>query len=409
MEVMSNFGDLMTRTDQWMADIYGWISENVNLDAIEDGILQMMDWVEDGVANVVEMSESVIQWAEDNNIIGKISGAIEEITSIIQTAADIITDPGGTAAAVGRGVGGVAARAGRGFLNLLIPGADDAFNDTPPGGVVATESYNTFRFAAGDIVQARRGAPPEFTRRESTTTLDDINLRLTDFLGIHVNQHKESTEAADLLQETQDASLELTELLQKDSEQQTGKLFPGMLENQQSLIDEVKEGNAILNIINENLPILGQLINDVKDAIGSINSVMGGSMTGGGGLTGAIVNEITQRYVTTLPHLQDYGVARDGGRRQHAGVDFDISGADATAVSFLGGRITRVGNDPGGYGNYVDVYNEELGVVERIAEAEELLVKLGDTISPGQAIGRGESSTGVFHYEIRQHQTNYDQ
>lgn len=33
---------------------------------------------------------------------------------------------------------------------------DDVFNDTPPGGVMATENYNTFQFAPGDLVTANQ-------------------------------------------------------------------------------------------------------------------------------------------------------------------------------------------------------------------------------------------------------------
>jgi murein DD-endopeptidase MepM/ murein hydrolase activator NlpD len=97
---------------------------------------------------------------------------------------------------------------------------------------------------------------------------------------------------------------------------------------------------------------------------------------------------------------QHYGAHRKGGRK-HAGVDFDISGNEKF-YSRIGGVVTKVGYNPGGYGNYVDIYNADLGKTERIAEGKRVLVKKGDTISPGQAVVQGETETGVIHYEIRQ-------
>ncbi|MGG6298135.1 hypothetical protein ACQ4M4_27390 [Leptolyngbya sp. AN02str] len=44
--------------------------------------------------------------------------------------------------------------------NLLV---DNIFNDTPPGGVLATKEYNTFRFAPGDVVQASMGGAAQTT------------------------------------------------------------------------------------------------------------------------------------------------------------------------------------------------------------------------------------------------------
>ena len=101
---------------------------------------------------------------------------------------------------------------------------------------------------------------------------------------------------------------------------------------------------------------------------------------------------------TNTVHGQQYGADR-GGRR-HAGVDFDISGNE-TFYSRIGGQVIGIYNDPGGYGNYVDIYNKDLNVTERIAEGAVVLVSVGDIIQPGDAVVRGETSTGVIHYEIR--------
>ena len=110
---------------------------------------------------------------------------------------------------------------------------------------------------------------------------------------------------------------------------------------------------------------------------------------------------------TQLPKLpptntisgQNYGASRRGGRK-HAGQDFDISGNEKFS-SRIGGVVKNIGSDPSGYGNYIDIYNSQLNVVERIAEGANVLVSRGQTIKPGQAVVQGEGGTGVIHYEIR--------
>lgn len=97
---------------------------------------------------------------------------------------------------------------------------------------------------------------------------------------------------------------------------------------------------------------------------------------------------------------QMYGASRSGGKRKHAGQDFD-AGPNDTFYSRIGGEVIYSDNAGGGYGNVVDVYNADLNHTERIAEGDVNLVKKGDIISPGTPVQRGTSQTGVFHYEIR--------
>jgi murein DD-endopeptidase MepM/ murein hydrolase activator NlpD len=98
--------------------------------------------------------------------------------------------------------------------------------------------------------------------------------------------------------------------------------------------------------------------------------------------------------------VQRYGASRDKGARRHAGTDFDIRGNEKF-FSRIGGVVTKVSYQRGGYGNYIDIYNSQLGVYERIAEGARVLVKRGQSVQPGQPVVQGESSTGVIHYEIR--------
>jgi len=99
---------------------------------------------------------------------------------------------------------------------------------------------------------------------------------------------------------------------------------------------------------------------------------------------------------------QAYGAPRDGGKRRHAGVDFDpADDKNSKFYSRIGGEVIYAQNAGGGYGNVVDIYNAELGVTERIAEGDRIHVKKGDIIKPGTLVQSGSSMTGVFHYEIR--------
>ena len=103
----------------------------------------------------------------------------------------------------------------------------------------------------------------------------------------------------------------------------------------------------------------------------------------------------------TLPGgVQRYGASRDGGSRKHAGVDFDISG-DEKFYSRIGGVVVGSPFRYGADGWAIDIFNKQLGVYERIAEANKILVKPGQAVTPGQAVVQGESRTGVIHYEIR--------
>lgn len=100
---------------------------------------------------------------------------------------------------------------------------------------------------------------------------------------------------------------------------------------------------------------------------------------------------------------QAYGASRDGGSRQHAGQDLDISGGEAVQT-FGGGVVAGVyGQNVGdfGYGRYIDIWNDKLKVVERIAELSSYSVKKGDVLRPGQIVGSGETQTGVAHIEVR--------
>ena len=103
---------------------------------------------------------------------------------------------------------------------------------------------------------------------------------------------------------------------------------------------------------------------------------------------------------SSLAAAQQYGASRDGGNRRHAGQDFDAP-PNGTFYSRIGGEVLYAANAGGGYGNVVDIYNEQLGVTERIAEGDRNLVSQGDMVQAGTPVQKGTNQTGVFHYEIR--------
>lgn len=105
-----------------------------------------------------------------------------------------------------------------------------------------------------------------------------------------------------------------------------------------------------------------------------------------------------QTHLTGTLSAQEYGAPRGG--RQHAGQDLDL-GPNDSFQSYIGGEVVNAGYDGGGYYHYIDIYNADLGVVERIAELDKFSVGVGDTIAPGQVVGQGTTTTGVVHLEYR--------
>jgi murein DD-endopeptidase MepM/ murein hydrolase activator NlpD len=110
------------------------------------------------------------------------------------------------------------------------------------------------------------------------------------------------------------------------------------------------------------------------------------------------VEPLQARRTGTLS-AQEYGAPRPRGR-SHAGQDLDL-GPNDSFQSYVGGEVVGVGYDDGGYYHYIDIYNADLGVVERIAELDNFAVGVGDTIAAGQVVGSGTTTTGVVHLEYR--------
>ena len=113
------------------------------------------------------------------------------------------------------------------------------------------------------------------------------------------------------------------------------------------------------------------------------------------------------RPLTTFSHRvsSGFGPRRDPFHRRrafHSGMDFKAP--TGTPVRATGaGKITKVGRQ-GGYGLTVEVHHGN-GIVTRYAHLSRILVKRGQKVVAGQAIGRvgstGRSTGPHLHYEVR--------
>jgi rare lipoprotein A (peptidoglycan hydrolase) len=124
-----------------------------------------------------------------------------------------------------------------------------------------------------------------------------------------------------------------------------------------------------------------------------------------GGAFGLGPNRVTETYITEKRGVSDQWGGPRGGRK-HAGQDFNVQ-KNTPSQTYLGGIITRVAYQAGAdlYNNYIDIYNPQLGVVERIAEFGNRRFTekdIGKYIPPGTVVGIGSTSgPSVVHREIR--------
>lgn len=125
----------------------------------------------------------------------------------------------------------------------------------------------------------------------------------------------------------------------------------------------------------------------------------------GAGDPGATANPIP----SGAPISGKYG--EDRGSHEHAGVDLSVP-VGTTVVSAISGTVISAGNnDPGGYGNMIEVQGAN-GTVTRYAHLSHIGTKVGDKVKAGQPIGKSGgakgssgagSSTGPhLHFEVRQ-------
>ena len=84
----------------------------------------------------------------------------------------------------------------------------------------------------------------------------------------------------------------------------------------------------------------------------------------------------------------------------HKGVDLAY-GNNEKIQAFASGKVVKIGSDPAGYGNYIDIQSGN--TVHRYAHANSFAVSKGQQITAGQFIGRagstGNATAPCVHYE----------
>lgn len=92
-----------------------------------------------------------------------------------------------------------------------------------------------------------------------------------------------------------------------------------------------------------------------------------------------------------------------GSHQHHDGVDYAVPvGTPIQAAA--SGTVVKVGNDPSGYGNFIEIKHAD-GSVSKYAHASGFNYKEGDTVGRGDVIGAtgnsGKSTGPHLHFEIR--------
>lgn len=99
------------------------------------------------------------------------------------------------------------------------------------------------------------------------------------------------------------------------------------------------------------------------------------------------------------------------GSKQHDGIDIGGSVDGQAADSIGGGKVTEVGYDENGYGNYVVVDHGD-GYTSLYGHLQKATVKQGDTVSAGQQVGvigsTGKSSGPHLHLRVHKNGQSID-
>ena len=94
---------------------------------------------------------------------------------------------------------------------------------------------------------------------------------------------------------------------------------------------------------------------------------------------------------------------QDRGDHTHAGIDLPVP-IGTNVISPVNGRVDYIGNDPSGYGKFVDVVGDD-GMRYRYAHLSSSSTHVGQTIGVGQTVAlsgnSGDSEGPHVHFEIR--------
>jgi len=106
--------------------------------------------------------------------------------------------------------------------------------------------------------------------------------------------------------------------------------------------------------------------------------------------------------------IAGYGAEGSGGKNDGINIAAPL-GAPVRAIE--GGEVAYAGNELKGYGNLVLIKHAD-GLISAYAHCQELLVKKGDKVAPGEVIARVGTTGGVkepqLHFELRRGQHPVD-
>jgi murein DD-endopeptidase MepM/ murein hydrolase activator NlpD len=125
------------------------------------------------------------------------------------------------------------------------------------------------------------------------------------------------------------------------------------------------------------------------------------------GSTGTTVNDEYKGGMSkTIVKTSGYGMRThpiSGARKMHMGIDIAPPGPGYKVALKVPGKVTRVGSDGRGYGNFVIITSQQTGMSYMFAHLKSVYVRQGDTYT-GQAIGEiGNTGAGTgihLHYEV---------
>ena len=165
-----------------------------------------------------------------------------------------------------------------------------------------------------------------------------------------------------------------------------------------------------------NNPVMKELFGDMNpflDALG-MSSDSGGNKSGGNNSKGghsdiSVEGNVADTMVKAIPggvipEGGEYGVPRANHAYGHGGIDVCPSDDSNPPVpSPVDGTVCDIGNEPGGYGNYVQVQDGE-GNYHIFGHLQSQSVNKGDSIKAGDYVGimgsTGHSSGTHVHYEV---------
>ncbi|MBT9316288.1 M23 family metallopeptidase [Leptothoe spongobia] len=408
LEVMANFQNLMTKTDEWMANIYGWISENLDLAAIEETILSVMDrfgtfvgetaipFITDQaipfVQQGLEAAQSLAQWAKDNNIaerLGALGSAAGDAIGGIKNSAvgQVIQDANlGPLDFIGGPIGAfnVTRKLGR-----AIHGR---FNDTPGDGVTAQPGYNTFQFAEGDQVFAVQGGG---------NTLGDLLQALENLLGLgteyteltkelHEEKQTLATEQFDVLALSGEHHAQITEY----QAEQTEKIFPLMEAHLGAIADAVN----LMPSVDQSLRDLIGVTVDIATMVNTLQSNGGGGMMGAamGGGSGVAQFPIRGMTLDDARITSGFGWRNIFGRRDfHEGIDIGVSGG-TDVLAARSGVVSQIKPLADQLQIAVESMDEQGRKIEEwYIHTSDSLVEVGDRVTAGQKIAEVASTTAA--------------